>query len=298
MKASMGMRFAVLRQRSLHRRLEGPVIAFVLDLDARFIGKVRTLVDPRTEDTDLFGREVDRPSSACAFGTESGDEVDQGRGGTVALHERRAEFTSGEEGRFVIEPEIRLLMFRTVAVVAGSGRRWAARPSRSRSCGSPRRQFGEIGLGQFECGRVADDKPFGQGAPASIQARSFADLFRLQGLGFLRRHRLIRIDPGDAVDEIGLGTFAVGEGRSIFTALAEMLGGVEPEPALLLARPVTGDTGVLEDRTDVALEIETLRRGCGRSAATRLRPARISGREIQTNRLPAFMGAGDGKPPL
>lgn len=161
-----------------------------------------------------------------------------GKGGTVALHERRAEFTSGEERRLVIEPEIRFLVFWTVAVVAGpreDGLHVLHEVDRAVRRG---RQFGEIGLGQFECGRVADDKTLGPGSARVDPGAEFANLFRLQRLRFLRRHRLIGIDPGDAVDEIGLGAFAIVEGRAVFPALAEMLGGVEPEPALLLARPV------------------------------------------------------------
>lgn len=63
------------------------------------------------------------------------------------------------------------------------------------------------------------------------------------------------------MDEISLGTFAIGERCSTFTALAEMLGRVEPEVSFLLAWPVAGDTGVLKNGPDVALEIETLRGG-------------------------------------
>lgn len=161
----------------------------------------------------------------------------------------------------MIEPEIRLLVSRTVAIVTGTSEDGLHVLHEIDLAVRHGRQLGEIGLGQFERCGVADDKPLGPGCARVDPGAEFADLLRLQGLGFLRRHRLIGVAAGDAMDQRGLGTFAIGEGRSVFTALAEMLGGVEPEPALLLARTVAGDAGVLEDRPDVALEIEAFRRG-------------------------------------
>lgn len=72
-----GMRLAILWQRCLHRSLEGPVIPFVLDRHARLVGEVRALIDPRTEDADLFGRERIALLRHAAFGSESGDEMEQ-----------------------------------------------------------------------------------------------------------------------------------------------------------------------------------------------------------------------------
>lgn len=256
-----GMRLAVLRQRGLHRSLEGPVIALVLDRDTRFIGKVRALIDPCTEDADLFVAERIALLRHAAFGTESGNEVDQGRLRAVPFLKRRAQRAIGEEGWLVIEPEIGLLMFGTVAVVAGpreDGLDVLHEVDLAIRCG---RQFGEIGLGQFERRGVADNEPFRPRRARIDPGAEFADLFRLQGLRFLRRHRLVGVEAGDAMDEIGLGAFSIGEGSAVFPALAEMLGGVEPEPALLLTRPVAGDAGVLENWPDVALEIESFRRG-------------------------------------
>jgi hypothetical protein len=135
----------------------------------------------------------------------------------------------------VIETEIRLLVLRTVTVVTRSREDGLNVLHEIDPAVHRGGQFREIGLGQFECGRVADDKPLGPGSARVDPGAEFTDLVRLQRLRFLRRHRLVGVEAGDAMDQRGLGAFAIVEGRTVFPALSEMLGGVDPERALLLA---------------------------------------------------------------
>ena len=249
------------RQRGLHRRFESPVIAPVHQHHRRRVRPLRALIDPRPQQPDLLRRE------AFAFLrhhliAQPGDEMNQQTLRAFPWHQRRPEFAAfHQHRRLVIEPEIRLLLFRPVAVVA---RRRKDRLDVAHEIHRPRR--GRRELRQFRRVRARRRRRLQRQPVRPLRARidprpQQPHLRRRERVALaLRRHLQILHQPRHIVNQRTPRTVALHDRLVLLPALQQPRPRIDAKVPLLLLRPVTLHARALQQRQNIPRKIRPTRR--------------------------------------
>ena len=124
------------------------------------------------------------------------------------------------------------------------------------------RAGGDLALGRFQIdrGEAAEADPRRPGQSLVNPRAQHADLLPCQ-LGAFLRHHIVRVQPGNQLNQIALGAVAQHHCRPGIAPFEQRIPIIDTEPALALASAVALDAARLEDGLHLLRKIDRVGRG-------------------------------------